>query len=139
MGKSSIQFSENTNPNSTKHLGLPLNSGDPMKIHFKEVLEKIQMKLGSWKTKLLSQANRTTLIKIVANAIPSYTMSSLWIPTSVAKKNIDQALFDASGLGIRKTSNFNKDLLSKLGWHLISNEKSLWKTVLSAKYLKRTN
>lgn len=40
------------------------------------------------------------------------------------------------GLGLRLTSNFNKALLSKLGWSLLKIDLGLWKNVLSLKYLK---
>jgi hypothetical protein len=62
-------------PPKAKQLGLPLFFHRSKKIAFIDLKQKILSKISSWKAKLLSQAARTTLIKTMANAIPSYTMS----------------------------------------------------------------
>ena len=58
-----------------KYLGLPLLVGRNQKNTFNELKEKLAKKLTGWKEKLLSKARKEGLIKAVAQAIPSYTMS----------------------------------------------------------------
>jgi hypothetical protein len=48
----------------------------------KKKRSKISSRIFGWKSKLLSQAGRTTLIKTVANTIPTYT---IYVPISFSK------------------------------------------------------
>ena len=48
-----------------------------------EVKAKLAKKLAGWKEKLLSKAGKEVLIKIVAQTIPTYTMSCFKIPDSL--------------------------------------------------------
>ena len=50
---------------------------------FMEVKAKLAKKLAGWKEKLLSKAGKEVLIKVVAQAIPTYTMSCFKIPDSL--------------------------------------------------------
>lgn len=43
---------------------------------------------------------------------------------------------DKGGLGLRKTNDFNKTLLAKLDWHMITDQDKLWVQVMRNKYLK---
>lgn len=102
-------------------------------------------------TKLLSQAARITLIKAVANAIPSYIMSTFLVPKSfceaidaglrkfwwgfsqdkchcltlLAWDNICQPK-GLGGLGLRFMQLMNNSLLARLGWKLTSNQPLFW-------------
>ena len=59
----------------SKYLGLPSIIVKSKKEIFAEVKEKVGKKLFGWKEKLLSGGGREVLIKAVAQAIPTYTMS----------------------------------------------------------------
>ena len=66
-----------------KYLGLPSLVGRNKKNSFKEKLAK---KLAGWREKLLSNAGKEILIKVVAQAIPTYAMSCFKIPNSLCEE-----------------------------------------------------
>lgn len=66
-----------------KYLGLPLLVGKNKKNSFKEIKVKLARKLARWKEKLLSKAGKDNLIKAVAQAIPTYSISCFKIPNSL--------------------------------------------------------
>lgn len=63
-----------------KYLGLPLLFQGSKKQVFAEVMERVKGRLQGWKAKVLSQAARGTLIRTVAQAMPSYVMSTFLLP-----------------------------------------------------------
>jgi hypothetical protein len=175
--KSSIFFSKNCKPavkasvNSVlrlppipanaKYLGIPLFILRKKKDSFSELKERIFAKVTGWKARLLSQAARTTLIKSVLNAIPTYIMSLFLIPKSLCaeidsvlrkfwwgfpqekKHNLSFLSWDSickpkslGGLGISSMDFINNSLLARLGWKLTSNEPLLWVEALKGKYLQ---
>ena len=66
-----------------KYLGLPSIIGNSKTKVFAEIKEKVGKKLASWKEKLLSIGGREILIKVVAQAVPTYTMSCFQLPKSL--------------------------------------------------------
>ena len=66
-----------------KDLGLPSLVGRNKRNSFNDIKEKVGKKLAGWKEKMLSKAGKEVLIKAVAQAIPTYTMSCFKIPDSL--------------------------------------------------------
>lgn len=70
----------------TKHkeyLGLLSLIGKSKTYVFAEIKERVGKKLASWKGKLLSTRGREILIKAVAQAVPTYTMSCFQSPQTL--------------------------------------------------------
>ena len=57
------------------YLGLPSLVGRRKRNTFNEIKENLGKKLVGWKEKMLSKAGKEVLIKVVAQAIPIYTMN----------------------------------------------------------------
>nr|XP_023889988.1 uncharacterized protein LOC112002055 [Quercus suber] len=94
--KSSVFFSANTpeekkiesldilgpmqDSRHSKYLGLPSVIGKSKIEVFAEIKERVGRKLSGWKEKILSIGGKEILIKAVAQAIPTYTMSYFQLP-----------------------------------------------------------
>ena len=117
------------------YLGAPLFLTKAPPKDFKFLQERLEAKLKGWRSKTLSWAGRSTLIKTVAQALPTYTMSSFDIPTKVCDKldaltrkfwwnpkNPNGSYLawlaweklclpkGTGGMGFKKSKNFNKTL-----------------------------
>ena len=95
-GKTTIFFSKSTNEamkmeiqealgiqeikQFDKYLGLPSLVGKHKNASFDYIKERIWRKLQGWEEKLLSQAGREILIKVVVQAIPTYSMCCFKLP-----------------------------------------------------------
>ena len=66
-----------------KYLDLPSLIGRKKKTSFSDIKHKLSKKLAKWNGKLLSKAGKEVLIKAMAQAIPTYTMSCFKIPYSL--------------------------------------------------------
>ncbi|XP_045797508.1 uncharacterized protein LOC123891638 [Trifolium pratense] len=142
----------------SKYLGMPIMHGRSKQQIFNYIKEKIWKKLKGWKEKNLSFAGRGTLIKAVAQAIPTYIMSCFLIPKGVCEQ-LERMICNfwwgsttdlrkihwmkwskvctqkkSGGLGFRNLRAFNEALLAKQGWRLITNPTSLVAQVLKEKY-----
>ena len=125
---------------------------------FNHIKEMVGRKIAGWKGKLLSNAGREILIKAVAQATPTYTMSCFKLPDSLCKelnsmvrnfwwgqKDEERKMAWISweklcipkmegDMGFRDLKTFNLALLAKQGWRIQQNPNSLVHKVFKAKY-----
>lgn len=66
-----------------KYLGLPVIGGNSKVNTFRELHEKINKRVIGRKEKFISKAGREVLIKIVAQAIPTYLMGIFKLPKAL--------------------------------------------------------
>jgi hypothetical protein len=100
--KTSIFFSPNTKAEITsqilsvsglkatqcfeKYLGLPTMVGASRRQTFMALKDHIWARLSNWKNRFLSQASKEVLLKSVAQAIPTYTMSIFLLPKTFLRE-----------------------------------------------------
>ena len=70
-----------------KNLGVPVTSGRHKKGNFRDLLAKIQGRLGSWLTDTLSVAGRAVLIQqTVLQAMPLYLITITRVPVAILEE-----------------------------------------------------
>ena len=69
-----------------KYLGLPSFVGKSKRESFDYIKERIWRKLQGWEESLLSQVGREVLIKVVVQAIPTYTMCCFKLPLGLCNE-----------------------------------------------------
>lgn len=68
------------------YLGLPLMIRKGKKKAFNQLKDQVGRRIVGWKGKLLSNASKKILIKVVAQATPTYTMSYFKLPDSLCRE-----------------------------------------------------
>ncbi|KAK6773729.1 hypothetical protein RDI58_028967 [Solanum bulbocastanum] len=141
------------------YLGCPIKHAKKKKVHFSELIKKIQTKLQVWKGKLLSFGGKIVLINSVLQSIPIYLLSTLNSPKCVlddihrmfakflwnlkeegrakhwiAWNNICLPR-EEGGLDIRSLFDISKALFAKLWWNFRINN-TLWSNFMWTKYCK---
>jgi hypothetical protein len=99
VSKSRVLFSANVNPSLWsdiekilniketkdlgKYLGIPISSSTVQAKDFDYLIEKVALKLSSWKALLLTLPGRATLIQSISEAILAYVMQCTPLPAKV--------------------------------------------------------
>ncbi|GLT27312.1 hypothetical protein SLA2020_023190 [Shorea laevis] len=132
------------------YLGLPLVTTKLSPVTCQPVVEKVQQRICSWATKLLSYAGRIQLVNSVLFHLQVYWCGALLLPKKVLK-NIDSACRNfiwsgkwnqsamalvawddmctprcEGGLGIKQLDIWNRAALSKLVWLICNNHDNIW-------------
>ena len=68
------------------NLGLPSLIGKSKQNTFALLKQRVANKLAGWKEKLLSNAGKEVLIKVIAQVVPSYTLSCFKLPNSLCEE-----------------------------------------------------
>ncbi|GLT57721.1 hypothetical protein SLA2020_306730 [Shorea laevis] len=132
------------------YLGVPIIHGRNSAAQYKYIIEKMQLKLASWKQTTLSLAGRRILIQSVTSSIPAYTMQTVLLPHSTcnAINKMNRNFLwgtetgnsrphlvswevvcrskDQGGLGLRATRDNNRALVAKLGWRILVEDEAPW-------------
>ena len=140
------------------YLGLPSLMGRLKNNTFAQLKQRVANKVLGWKEKLLTHAGKEILIKVVAQAVPLYTMSCFLLPKKLyeeltgmirqfwwgqvmSEKKLAWLSWDKmclpkdrGGMGFRDLRSFNLAFLAKQGWQLQTNSTSLFSKVYKAKY-----
>jgi frataxin-like iron-binding protein CyaY len=138
-------------------LGFPILKGRPKNNDFLFIIEKMQSRLASWKTRLLNKPGRLALASSVLSSIPNYYMQIAWLPQNICD-SIDQASRNfiwknannkgihlvswkkmtkpkkLGGLGLRSARDANICLLGKLVWDILQSKDKLWVNIFSHRY-----
>ncbi|XP_019168373.1 PREDICTED: uncharacterized protein LOC109164072 [Ipomoea nil] len=144
-------------PNFGKYLGLPSFVGRNKKAAFAYIEDKIKQRIGSWNKRLLTQAGKEILLKSVAQAMPTFSMSVFLLPVSICTaierimnrywwgsgtdRGIHWKAWDKlcvpkkhGGLGFKDLRAFNLAMLGKQAWRLLTNTDSLVAKIYKARY-----
>ncbi|KAJ9678923.1 hypothetical protein PVL29_020968 [Vitis rotundifolia] len=143
-------------PNS--YLGIPLGANHKSVAVWDGVEERFRRRLALWKRNYISKGGRITLIRSTLSSMPIYLMSLLRMPRVVSLRlekiqrdflwgggalerkphlvNWDSVCSDIrkGGLGVRRLSTLNRDLLCKWNWRFANEREALWRQVISRKF-----
>ncbi|XP_050944096.1 uncharacterized protein LOC127150413 [Cucumis melo] len=159
-----FQLASDLNINLNKSTISPINiGGKPItKAFWKNIDEKINKKLASWKYSMLSKGGKITLIKSTLVSLPTYQLSVFKAPASIYKsiekswrnffwKSRTEAHKlhlvswakitspkEKGGLDISRMKDTNFALLTKWLWRYIHEDTPLWKKIINAKYSSQT-
>lgn len=141
-----------------KYLGLPKHFGRKKKDLFSSIVDRMQQKALSWSTCFLSMAGKAVMLQSVLSAIPNFAMSAFELPVSLCKriqsvltrfwweKKVCWVSWDTltlpkgmGGLGFRDIQAFNRALLGKISWRIITKPDCLLARILVGKYCSNSS
>lgn len=103
--------------NFGKYLGFPLKHKGSLRRQFNFVADRVMKKLAGWKTKFLSFAGRSVLVKSVMSAIPNYIMQGATLPIHLCDK------LDKINRDLLWGSTNEKRRLHPVGWEKVIRPK----------------
>ena len=129
-----------------QYLGCPIFQGKPKRIHFQAIVDRIKVKLASWKGSLLTIMGRVQLVKSIIHGMLVYSfhiycwpqnilkLLDRWIKKIVwsgdiytlkictVKWNTVCLPWESGGLDLKPTRLINNSLLLQLSWNLHSKD-----------------
>ena len=148
---------------SKKYLGMPSDVGASVNGAFKYLKDRVWKRVQGWMEKSLSAGGNEVLIKAVAQAIPTYSMSCFKLPRGLCesidgvlrkfwwaskegkRKTCWVAWIDmtmpkfSGGLGFRDIELFNLALLAQQAWRVLQDPGSLSARILKSVYFPNRN
>ncbi|KAL0848127.1 hypothetical protein Bca101_021374 [Brassica carinata] len=145
------------------YLGLPEAFGGSKVSILSYLKERMSERVQGWQTRFLSPAGKEVMLKAVALALPTYTMSCFLLPKTVCKKIISimsgfwwrnkketRGIYwksweqlskpkDCGGLGFKDIEAFNLALLGKQLWRILSHKDSLLSRVFKSRYFAKAD
>jgi hypothetical protein len=174
MDKSSIHFAKGCNQTirnqikdimevhnealSEKYLGMPSDVGTATNGAFKYLRDRVWKRVQGWLELLLSAGGKEVLIKSVAQAIPTYSMSCFKLPRGLchhinsllrnfwwgSKEGKRKTCWVAweemtkpkslGGVGFRDIELFNLALLARQAWRMVQDPNTLSARILNSVY-----
>jgi hypothetical protein len=143
---------------SEKYLGMPSDVGISVNGAFKYLRDRVWKKVQGWIEILLSAAGKKVLIKAVAQAIPTFSMScfrlprgpchhlngllrNFWWGSKEGKRKTCWVAWDEmtmpkymGGLGFRDFELFNLALLARQAWRILKEPNTLSARILKSVY-----
>ncbi|XP_019087379.1 PREDICTED: uncharacterized protein LOC109127263 [Camelina sativa] len=145
------------------YLGLPEAFGGSKITILGYLKERLQQKFSGWQANFLSSGGKEILLKAVAMALPTYTMSCFMLPKAVCQqlaslmadfwwrnkrdsrgmhwKAWDQLSKQKNegGLGFKGIETFNIALLGKQLWRMITCPSTMMARVFRSRYFSKTD
>ena len=144
-------------------MGVPLSPVTLKVADYGGLINRVRARICNWKSKFLSFGGRKQLIISVLQSLQLYWMAIFLFPSAViheleavcrdflwaqgdSSKGKCRIAWDSvcrpsmsGGLGIKRLSVWNRALISKHIWDLITHRNSLWVTWISRQYLHSTS
>ena len=144
------------------YLGLSALIGRDEKAIFGYIKSKLWHRDSRWKSRFFLRAAKEILVKIVAQALPTFLMSVFYLPLDLCAE-LERMLNSfwwgngrtgdgikwmswerlcvpkcQGGMGFRRLHEFNLSLLGKQAWRILSELDSLASRVIKGKYYPHT-
>ncbi|XP_048613516.1 uncharacterized protein LOC125587312 [Brassica napus] len=145
------------------YLGLPESFGGSRVSILSFLKERLEQRIGGWQNRFLSPAGKEVLLKAIALALPTYTMSCFLVPKTICKKIMAimsdywwksntaskgmhwrswESLCspkDKGGLSFKDLEAFNTALLGKQLWRIITQPDSLLARIFKSRYFRSSD
>ncbi|WOL00140.1 hypothetical protein Cni_G08853 [Canna indica] len=128
-------------------MGLPLRDGRLAKEDWNGIIENVDMRLSSWKGRLLSRGGRLVLINSVLSSISGYWLSIFkapkWVIQAIVKRRrhffwkggMDRGGY--GGVGIKNLAMHNLARLGRWWWELANDRDLIWVEIVKSNYFIR--